>query len=116
MAGWLPMALALGCFLAWVSACASLEKARPVSPTRKRRPKREELVGRGVGLVQRPEQSGEQHEAAANATVERCGWEAPAAPCLSTRAKVLLSSAGRCRPKPVLTAFNETKPATAALF
>jgi hypothetical protein len=43
-------------------------------------------------------------------------WEAGAAPSLSLRAKVLLSSAGRCRPKPVSTAFNETKPATAALF
>jgi hypothetical protein len=35
-----------------------------------------ELVGRGGGLVQRPAPSGEQHEAAANATVECLVFEA----------------------------------------
>jgi hypothetical protein len=35
-----------------------------------------ELVGRGAGLVQRPARSGEQHEAAANATVECLVFEA----------------------------------------
>jgi hypothetical protein len=35
-----------------------------------------ELVGRGVGLVQRPARSGEQHEAAANTTVECLVFEA----------------------------------------
>jgi hypothetical protein len=35
-----------------------------------------ELVGRGVGLVQRPARSGEQHEAAADATVECLVFEA----------------------------------------
>jgi hypothetical protein len=35
-----------------------------------------ELVGRGGGLVQRPAPSGEQHEAAANATIECLVFEA----------------------------------------